>query len=59
MYEDLRDALFKKASECSLDFDFMSDEKIMFLFSNINLVRPCAKTCALILQGRHFLICKR
>ena len=59
-YEDLRDALFKKASECSLDFDSMSDEeKFMFLFSNINLVRPCAKTCALILQRRQFLICKR
>ena len=60
MYEDLRDTLFKKASECSLDFESMSDEeKIMFLFSNTNLVRPCAKTCALILQGRQFLICKR
>ena len=53
-------APYKKASECSLDFDSMSDEeKFMFLFSNINLVRPCAKTCALILQRRQFLICKR
>ena len=60
MYEDLRDALFKKASECSLDFDCMSDEdKFMFLFSNINFVRPCVKTCALILQRRQFFICKR
>ena len=53
MHEDVRDALFKTAPKC---FDSMSDEeKIMFLFSIIKLVRPRAKTCALILQRRQFI----
>ena len=47
MYEDLRDALFKKASECSLDFDSMSDEeKFMFLFSQHQLSSSlCQNLC--------------
>ena len=56
LYEDLREALFKKALECEPHFHSMSDEqKLVVLFSNPELVRICAKTCALILQRRQFL----
>ena len=56
LYEDLRETLFKKALECELHFHSMSDEqKLVVLFSNPELVRICAKTCALILQRMQFL----
>ena len=59
VYEDLRDTLFKNATEVLDQFDSLSDEdKFVFLFSNNELVRLCAKTC-LILQRRPFLICKQ
>ena len=59
IYEDLRETLFQKASDISHRFDSMSDEdKFIFLFSNYDILRLCAKTCALMLQRRQFLICK-
>ena len=36
VYEDLRNTLFRKASECTFNFDGLSDEqKFVFLFSNL------------------------
>ena len=59
VYEDLRDTLFRKASECTFNFDALSDEqKCVVLFSNPDLVRICAKTSFSILQRRQFLTCK-
>ena len=52
-YDDFRENLFNVAKSLTVDFmSFNNEEKIMFLFSNENMIRLCAKTCFLILE-RH------
>jgi hypothetical protein len=59
MYNDLRAELFQKAFTLSSTFNLLSNqEKLIFLFSNLNMIRMCAKTCFNILQTRTSFICK-
>ena len=59
VYQDLRLKLFTKACLINTDFNTMSDhDKFVFLFSNIDMIRLCAKTCCDILQKRPFLFSK-
>jgi hypothetical protein len=58
-YNDLRKDLFRKASNISQQFNlFCDNEKIEFLFNNIEMVRVIAKTCSNILERRMILLCK-
>ena len=59
LYTDLRSELFAKAQAVNEEFIFLSAEhKLIFLFSNHNMIRHCAKTCFNILQRRAFYLCK-
>ena len=59
LYTDLRSELFAKAEAVNEEFIFFSAEhKLIFLFSNHNMIRHCAKTCFNILQRRAFYLCK-
>ena len=59
LYSDLRDTLFAKALSQNPHFMNLSDcDKFAFLFSNLNMIRICAKICFLILQRRQFSLCK-
>ena len=45
-YDDVRENLFNVAKSYNVDFmSFNNEGKIMFLFSNKNMIRICAKTC--------------
>ena len=56
LYEKI---LFEKAVTVYPDFNILSDEeKIIFLFSNAQMIRACAKACYLILQCRSMLLYK-
>ena len=45
-YDDFRENLFNVANCCIVDFmSFNNEEKIMLLFSNVNMIKICAKTC--------------
>ena len=45
----LLENVFNVAKHCMVDFmSFNNEEKIMFLFSNENMIRICANTCFLI-----------
>ena len=59
-YYDFRGNLFTVAKGYTVDFmSFNNEEKIMFLFSNENMIRICAKTCLQILKRRrNSLYCK-
>ena len=53
LYDDLRNTLLGKALEIVPHLNSLSDEqKLVVLFSYLELVRICAKTCAMILQRR-------
>ena len=53
-YNDLRTTLISKATSILSNFNDLSHaEKMQFLFSNINVIRLCAKTCFKILQKRN------
>ena len=59
VYNDLKEPLFWSAVSNNREFLTLCDtDKCIFLFSNPNLIRTCAKTCFTILQRRQFLICK-
>jgi len=59
VYCDIRETLFKRASETNVLFLTLNDvDKFNYLFSNSNIIRACARTCYLMLQRRVFLICK-
>ena len=59
VYQDLREALFAKASLVCPDFSELSNsDKYIVLFSNANMIKTCAKTCSLILKRRQGLLCK-
>ena len=52
-YDDFRENLFNVAKSYTVDFmSFNNEEKIMFLFSNENMIRICAKTCLQILKRK-------
>ena len=59
-YSDFRNELFNVAESVSKDFlSFNDSQKIVFLFSDVNMIRICAKTCFLILnKRRNILFCK-
>ena len=59
LYIDLRSELFAKTQAVNEEFIFLSAEhKLIFLFSNHNMIRHCAKTCFNLLQRRAFYLCK-
>ena len=59
-YDAFRENVFNVAKSYTVDFmSFNNEEKIMFLFSNENMIRICAKTCLQILKRRrNSLYCK-
>ena len=53
LYDDLRQQMIDYASVLNYDFnDYTNEQKLVYLFSNSNLIRICAKTCFKILQRR-------
>jgi hypothetical protein len=59
MYNDIRTELFQRAVDTTPTFtNFTSQEKLIFLFSDIGMIRSSAKTCFNILQKRNFYLCK-
>ena len=60
LYSTFRDHLFNIA--CTFNGFFLSfndNQKLVFLFSDFNMIRICAKTCNLILnERRNVLYCK-
>ena len=59
MYTDLRDHLFQRAGILNTHFmELSNDEKLVFLFTNPDLIRMTAKTCFEILQRRNFFLHK-
>jgi hypothetical protein len=60
LYDDFRENLFNVAKSYTVDFmSFNNEEKIMFLFSNENMIGICVKTCLQILKRRrNSLYCK-
>lgn len=58
LYQDLRQILFKKATEMNFYFAALSpNDKLIFIFSNAEIMRLSAKTCFNILQRRYFYLC--
>ena len=56
LYEKI---IFEKAVTVYPDFNILSvEEKMIFLFSNAQMIRACAKACYLILQCRSMLLYK-
>ena len=59
MYDDLRETMFNRAIDIDGNFVQMSkNERLIFLFTNENMIRIVAKTSFLILQRRNLLLCK-
>jgi hypothetical protein len=59
LYSDLREILFNRASVYENNFLNMSKEdKLVFLFTNPNMIRVCAKTCLNLLQRRTLYLSK-
>ena len=60
LYSTFRDHLFNIA--CTFNghiLSFNDNQKLVFLFSDFNMIRICAKTCNLILnERRNVLYCK-
>ena len=61
LYTDFREILFKEAEFYNNGFKNLNDDqKLVFLFSDENVLRVCAKTCNLILdKHRNFVYCKK
>ena len=58
-YYHIRKILFEKAVTVYPDFNILSDEeKKVFLFSNVQMIRACANACCLILQCRSVILYK-
>ena len=52
-YDTIRENIFQKAVTIRQNFYALSgNEKIIFLFSDQNMIRACAKACFMILQRR-------
>ena len=52
-YDTIRENLFQKAVTVRRNFYYLpDDEKLVFLFSDQNMIRACAKACFMILQRR-------
>ena len=59
LYDDLRIALFNTALTFNPNFmDLTTEDKLIFLFSNLFMIRITAKTCFNILQRRAFYLSK-
>jgi len=59
LYDDFRIDLYERACVINSDFtSFSAENKLVFLFSNQDLIRHCAKTCFNILKRRNFYLCK-
>ena len=51
VYSDLRKVLFDKAAQIKINFLCLdTSDKLIFLFTNAELFKLCAKTCFQILQ---------
>ena len=58
-YHSIREILFEEAVTVYPDFNNLSDEEHMiFLFSNLQIIRACDNACCLILQCRSVLLHK-
>ena len=52
-YNDIRQQLFNKAATVNANFTVLNDtDKLVFLFTNVEMIKLCAKTCFQILQTR-------
>ncbi|MCG7891260.1 MAG: reverse transcriptase family protein, partial [Candidatus Thiodiazotropha endolucinida] len=59
LYDDLRQVLFDKARSIDTTFNNMSkNDQLVFIFTESELIRSCAKTCFNILQRRLLFLCK-
>ena len=59
LYDDIRSDLIDKAISLVPEFQGLhSVDKMPTLFTNLSLIRSCAKNCYLIVQRRIFCICK-
>ena len=60
VYNDLRQVLFTESLKIDEHFNSFTDcQKMVFLFSNQDIIRLCAKTCNFILKRRReVLYCK-
>ena len=60
LYDDFRNHLYYVAETFNDNFNTLDDnQKLVFLFSDVNMIRVCAKTCHLILKRRrNFIYCK-
>ena len=57
VYSDLRKTLFDKAAQINTNFLNMGTiDKFIFLFTNAEMIKLCAKTCFQILQKRHDIL---
>ena len=55
VYSDLRKNLFDKTAQINLNFLSLTldaSDKLVFLFTNAELLKLCAKTCFQILQKK-------
>ncbi len=61
LYDNFREILFVEAESYDENFINLCDEqKLKFLFSNVDILRLCAKTCHLILNTRrNSIYCKK
>ena len=58
-YDDIRQQLFNRAATVNDNFIGFSDiEKLVFLFTNVEVIKQCAKTCFQILQNRQNMLYK-
>ena len=60
LYDDFRKKIFDEATHFNSDFmSFDDKQKLVFLFTDNNMIRSCAKACNLILnRRRNVLYCK-
>lgn len=57
LYTDFREELFYLAQNVNSDcMSFSDTQKLVFLFSDVNIIRICAKTCYLILNARRNIL---
>ena len=58
-YNDIRQQLFSIAPTANANFIGLNDlDKLIYIFTNVEMTKPCAKTCFHILQNRQNAIYK-
>ena len=58
-YDDIRQQLLNRAVTVNENIIVLNDlDKLVFLFTNVKRIKPCAKTCFQILQSRQNILYK-